>query len=153
MLYRFYIYLGNKLHYILLPLLQFGKENRVRIIVISKDRHILLVRNWFGYQNWSLPGGGVKKKEDAKSAVARELYEETGLSIRSDRIHYVSSSICSESYLSFEVDVYYTVIRKWPSLSKKKNTEIIEKKWHDIDILPTDLAVPIHELLKKIKYE
>lgn len=146
MLRTFYIYLGKKLHYALLPFLRFGKEKRVRIAVLSDDRHILLVRNWFGYQNWSLPGGGIKKGETPESAIIRELYEETGLVV--NHASYLRSYGCHESAVPFEVDVYFIAIPRPASLLKGRSFEIIEKKWHPVGKLPKNLAMSIQEILK-----
>lgn len=153
MLYNPYIYLGKKLHHVLLPFLRFGKEKRVRIVVLNGDQHILLVRNWFGYQNWSLPGGGVKKDETPESAILRELYEETGVSVKPNRVSYIRSCSCHESSVPFKADVYYTNIERRASLSKRKSFEIIERKWHPLATLPSDLAMPIQRILEEIKNE
>lgn len=153
MLYNSYIYLGKKLHRVLLPFLRFGKEKRVRIVVLSDDQRILLVRNWFGHQNWSLPGGGVKKGETPESAILRELYEEAGVSVEPSRVSYVRSYSCYESSVPFKADVYCVDIKRRPSLSERKSFEIIERKWHPLATLPNDLAMPIQRILEEIKNE
>ncbi len=152
-LYNSYIYLGKNLHHVLLPFLRFGKEKRVRVVVLTDDQHILLIRNWFGHQNWSLPGGGVRKGEAAKGAIVRELHEETGLSVKLDRVNYLKPYVCRESSAPFEADVYYTIVSKRPRLSKQKSLEVIERRWHSLEKLPKDLAMPIAGILKEIKSE
>jgi 8-oxo-dGTP pyrophosphatase MutT (NUDIX family) len=47
--------------------------------VLIKDGKILLVRDKW-HSKYSLPGGEIKKEEPTISAVARELFEELGLS-------------------------------------------------------------------------
>lgn len=38
-------------------------KDRVRVIVYRNDGKILLVKNRFSRQKWSLPGGGVNRNE------------------------------------------------------------------------------------------
>jgi 8-oxo-dGTP pyrophosphatase MutT (NUDIX family) len=51
--------------------------------VVFRDKKVLLVRDR-GRHHYSLPGGGLNKKETTEDAVKRELYEE--LSLRSARV-------------------------------------------------------------------
>jgi 8-oxo-dGTP diphosphatase len=57
------------------------KRNRATALVF-RDGRLLLVRER-GAKHWSLPGGGMKKGEDAITAAIRELDEETKLVVRS----------------------------------------------------------------------
>lgn len=152
MFYKPYVYLGKSFHKVLLPFLSLGKEKRLRIAVLNGNNEILLVRNWLGQQNWSLPGGGSKTSEKPEQAGARELYEETGLHIAADRLRYLTSYPCYESSKPFEVDVYSTSLQEESySLSNKRRFEIIEKKWHSVAALPAELALPIAKIAKEIR--
>jgi len=46
--------------------------------VVFKDRKVLLVRDR-GKRHYSLPGGGINRRETTEEAAERELYEELGL--------------------------------------------------------------------------
>ena len=48
--------------------------------ILTWDHKLLLERR-VDSDSWGLPGGGVKKKETGREALARELYEELGLRI------------------------------------------------------------------------
>lgn len=52
-------------------------RNRATAVVIRNGK-VLLVKDR-GQTHFSLPGGGIKKKETAVTAASRELYEELGL--------------------------------------------------------------------------
>ena len=52
--------------------------------IITWDGKLLLERR-VDSDTWGLPGGGVKKQETGREAIAREVYEELGLRIPKDR--------------------------------------------------------------------
>lgn len=52
--------------------------------VITWDGKLLLERRRDS-DSWGLPGGGVKKTETGRDAIAREIYEELGLRIPKER--------------------------------------------------------------------
>lgn len=51
---------------------------------------------------WSLPGGGVEQGEDPQAAVVRELYEETGLTVRVEGIRSVFSDVTRLPYTELD---------------------------------------------------
>ena len=58
------------------------------VTIVSRGPQVLLVRrnNQPGYGLWSVPGGYVDRGEDVEVAAQREVFEETGLVIRVDRL-------------------------------------------------------------------
>ena len=52
--------------------------------IITWDGKLLLEKRRDS-DSWGLPGGGVKKTETGRDAIAREIYEELGLRIPKDR--------------------------------------------------------------------
>ncbi len=53
--------------------------------ILTLDGKILLEKRRDCDNSWGLPGGGVKKYETGRDAIAREIYEELGLRIPKDR--------------------------------------------------------------------
>jgi 8-oxo-dGTP pyrophosphatase MutT (NUDIX family) len=54
----------------------------VRVILV-RDNRVCLVRHWYAPWAWTLPGGGVKRRENVFEAAEREVQEETKLRVRS----------------------------------------------------------------------
>src|ERR1700730_18373363 len=57
------------------------KEVSVMSWIENDQGAILLVRQALGRRLWTLPGGKVKRSESLKSALKREVREETGLAV------------------------------------------------------------------------
>ncbi len=53
--------------------------------IVLWDGKLLLEKRSDCDNSWGLPGGGVKKRETGRDAIAREIYEELGLRIPKDR--------------------------------------------------------------------
>ena len=54
----------------------------VRVVVLDGDNRVLLVKQRHeGKDIWMLPGGGIEAGENALEAAAREVKEETGLTV------------------------------------------------------------------------
>lgn len=73
---------------------------RVRVAaVLVRDGALLLVRHLKDDQTyWLLPGGGVDYGERLDEALVREVLEETGLTIRVDRVLFLSDSIPADRH-------------------------------------------------------
>lgn len=58
----------------------------VALVVIEREGKILLVRQNYGPQYWSLPGGVMEPGESIDQTAIREVREETGLDIGLKRV-------------------------------------------------------------------
>lgn len=58
----------------------------VALVFIRKDDSILLVKQNYGEQYWSLPGGVMEPGESIDQTAIREVKEETGLDVRLKRV-------------------------------------------------------------------
>ena len=64
----------------------------VRAIIV-RDGHLLVIhRNKFGQEYYTLPGGGIDPGETAEHALLREIHEETTLSAVNPRLVIVEDS-------------------------------------------------------------
>ena len=64
------------------------------VTIISREGKVLLIRRagYPGYGLWSVPGGYVDRGEVVEEAAAREIEEETGLLVKTDRLVGVFSA-------------------------------------------------------------
>ena len=58
----------------------------IALVFIQQDGAILLVKQGYGKQYWSLPGGKMEPGESIDEAAIREVKEETGLDVRLRRV-------------------------------------------------------------------
>jgi ADP-ribose pyrophosphatase YjhB (NUDIX family) len=72
-----FIYPVLKLYWFLLRPHTFGVQ-----CVIQHGGAILLVRNTYGRQQWTFPGGAIARGERPEDAVRREVLEEVGLHLQ-----------------------------------------------------------------------
>lgn len=64
----------------------------VRAIVVKGDELLVMHRNKFGSEYYTLVGGGVEIGEAVEAALHRELMEETGLQAANPRLVYVEDA-------------------------------------------------------------
>ena len=106
--------------------------------VICKNKILLIKRgNEPGYGKWSLPGGYVDRLEIVEDAVAREVYEETGLKI--GRVRLIGVYSTTESPVI--VIAYSTEVVRGDIFI---NHEVLACQYFDLDNLP-ELAFPRDE--------
>ncbi len=106
-------------------------------MVIDEHNAVLLVRH--GYRpGWHFPGGGVEHNETCRTALLRELREETGvIPAQTPALHGLFAN-----FRAFPGDhIAFYIIRKWtrPRIPAP-NREIVEQRFFTLDALPEDLA-------------
>ncbi len=69
-----------------------GMRQAVRAIVIKDDHLLVMKRNKFGHEYYSLVGGGIDMGETAEQSLYREVAEETGISIANHRLVIVEDA-------------------------------------------------------------
>jgi ADP-ribose pyrophosphatase YjhB (NUDIX family) len=104
----------------------FGSQ-RSRIVVFSGD-DILVVKAWLSNGKWSLPGGGLHSGEATSIGALRELYEETGLKLKTSDIN----ELVSENFRlrGIKVKLHYFSANVNPRLPVQKQPgEITHITW------------------------
>jgi ADP-ribose pyrophosphatase YjhB (NUDIX family) len=75
------------------PVGRISVELRASAVVTRDDRILLIRHSRRGRSYWLLPGGHPHVSEIATAAVEREIFEETGLRVRADRVLFVWEGI------------------------------------------------------------
>ncbi|WP_090074425.1 NUDIX hydrolase [Cohaesibacter marisflavi] len=124
-----------------------NQKQKPRVAVLSlvvKGRHILLVRraNPPDAGKWGFPGGKVEFGETLEMAAQRELFEETGIRARADRILTTLEAFSRDQSerLQFHY-VMVAVLCEWQEGEPVAGDDALEAEWYHADDLPWfDLA-------------
>lgn len=122
------------------------KHVRVRVLIINDHKEVLLVRSWFSRQQWSLPGGGIKRIENPAEAAVREVYEETGLRVAVDHLFELGTFPNPNPKTPYTVACYKVDIPKRPPrIAYHRRIEMLDVAWFNLDHLPKDCS-PVVDL-------
>lgn len=122
------------------------RQQRARVIVRNERNEILLVKTWIGHRPWSLPGGGVGRKETSLTAARRELEEEIGLRLPSEKFQYVETIRIHD----YEAPIFaVTVAKDQVDFAKCDPHEITHIGWYDAQDLP-EVAPAVAEIIGKL---
>lgn len=103
------------------------------VFIERADGDILLVRHLYRL-NWGVPGGLLKRGEDAADGALREVFEEVGLAI--DLVGEPTVAIDAEPQ---RVDVIYRArpaLGADPTSASPRSPEIVETRWFSLESLP-----------------
>ncbi|HSX52965.1 MAG TPA: NUDIX hydrolase [Patescibacteria group bacterium] len=114
--------------------LYLGHTDRTRVVVVS-DSSILVVKSWLGDGKWSLPGGGLHKREQMLAGAAREVREETGIHIELNQLKELGQIELSVRGIPLKLYCFRAALNR-SVVPTAQRGEILEVKW-----------IPLKELL------
>ncbi|RSM97636.1 NUDIX hydrolase [Nonomuraea sp. WAC 01424] len=111
-------------------------------LVRDPDGHVLVLRHrlWQEGRQWGFPTGFAKRGETFEGTVEREVFEETGLRVRTGRLLRVRSGFGLRAEVAYEAALIGGTLRIDP-------LEILEARWVTPDDLPEGLQAAHRELL------
>ncbi len=111
----------------------------VRAIVVRGDQVLVMHRNKFGKEYYTLIGGGIDAGETAEQALSREVFEESGFSLQSGRLVFVEES--GDPYGTQYIYLCEVTGDNQPQLSPQSD----EAKIYDMGNKHTPMWMPIKE--------
>lgn len=112
---------------------------RVTGLLIEDDKILLLEQNTSG-RKYSIPGGGVEVNETLEQAMIREFKEETGLTIKPNRILFITEY--DKDLNTHVIEIAFTVSR----VDKTENIILGIEPGSSDHIIRNYKIVPINEL-------
>lgn len=113
------------------------KRPRVRVLVVNEKGQALLVRTFVSHGDWTLPGGGMKRRESPVAAAKREVLEEIGIEADESQFTYVATLTKSMHGAPFTVPLFCLTIDAGALTEQRINKrEIAVARWFDGDKLP-----------------
>ena len=117
--------------------------------VVEHDGRWLMIRNTYGHQYWTLPGGGVKRGESPADAAKREVAEEVGIALGD--VEAIGSYFSTRHYS--KDTVYCFRARVTTADHKIDGREIAEAAWFERDAMPALCGAALTEVLRMLKAE
>lgn len=106
-----------------------------RVLALDAEGRVLLVRHSYGANHWMLPGGGLKRGEDAVAGARRELVEETGCAL-----NWAVLIELREEGLHGAINAVNIVAGTTHDTPLADGREIVEARFFDPQALPEFLA-------------
>lgn len=113
-----------------------------RVLAFDAEERLLLVRHSYGSGKWMPPGGGLGRGEDALTAAARELLEETAC-----RLHHPALIALSTERLGAARNEVHIVGGITADAPCPDGREIIEARFFAIHLLPANMPQLFRENL------
>jgi ADP-ribose pyrophosphatase YjhB (NUDIX family) len=118
----------------------------VKCVVRDADGRIVFVRHTYGdRKSWELPGGGLRRREDAEPGIRREMREELGVEL--DRLRLVGHVEVAGSHKRTDLSCFEGFVPAGARLSIDPG-ELAEVRWAPPEEPPSPLGEDAAVLLE-----
>lgn len=108
---------------------------RTRVAITHKGK-VLLVQDWLGSGEWTLPGGGLKRHEPVQVGAARELLEETSIVVTPNSLKSIGSFRLKTNGIPVHITGFWKESKDLPDVAHRKG-ELLGCMWADSKQLKT----------------
>lgn len=125
------------------------------VMILKEDKILLGLRHGdpakadselHGENTWTMPGGKLEFSEEFEDGCVREVFEETGLKIKSDVLKLISVASDKVSDAHF-ITLGFLCTKFSGEPTVKEPDEITEWRWWPIDKLPDKIFFPSKKVL------
>ncbi len=128
---------------------------RIVVGIVRRGDQLLLVKNQADGERavWSLPGGVIEAGETLADALKREIAEETGLSVETFELAYVTENFI-EQFDAHSLVTYFECTIRGELLPNDPDREVVDSQWVPIEqlgdyLLNRDVLEPLQDYLNK----
>jgi 8-oxo-dGTP diphosphatase len=102
--------------------------------LVCEGRILILQRHPEKFQGltWGVPGGKLEPKEEASSAVIREVLEEVGISIPHSQLNFLGPLFVRLKNLDYIFEIFFCIFTEQPEVILEKS-EHIEYGWFTLE--------------------
>jgi ADP-ribose pyrophosphatase YjhB (NUDIX family) len=112
--------------------------------VVEHDGRWLMIRNTYGRHHWTLPGGGVRRRERPDEAARREVREEVGIELAA--VEPIGSYFSRRHYSRDTVHCFRA--RVDASDFRIDGKEVLEASWFAPTDIPEKHGAAVDEVLR-----
>ena len=123
------------------------RPRRAKVVVMNTAGELLLVVNTIGDRNWTLPGGGMKRREEPVLAAARELREELGVAIAPGAL----KSLGTTQVQGYPASLFCTELSADQiQMLHIEKLEIYRSDWYSQHSLPSPIQPLVREAVARL---
>jgi 8-oxo-dGTP pyrophosphatase MutT (NUDIX family) len=115
------------------------------LCLIECNGKILLVKNSYGRDEWTFPGGGIKKGEEAIDAARREVSEEVGIDV--SNLEHLGNFLDTTDFNRDFVECFFVTVQSESIIVDCG--EIKETRWFPLNEIPEGVKPQVGDLIKK----
>lgn len=114
-------------------------------VIIEHAGQWLLIKNSYGGDTWTFPGGGIDKGESPTDAAVREVKEEVGFVLDSGVMKELGSYVTTHEG---KIDTVYVFHAAGAGAIAVDGTEVITAEWFSRMNLPENLGIQAKKCLE-----